>query len=172
MSGDEGTGKPNLLRIAEHLERHGVEFVVIGGQAAAILGSALPTYDVDLCYRRTKENLERLAIALRELNPSLRGAPEDLPFRLDAVSQALGSNFTFNTDFGPLEMLGWVEPLGTYDSLLDRCEWVDVGSTRLRVIGLEDLMTIKQHLGRAKDKLMLLQLQALKELRDKNRGGI
>ncbi len=54
MSADESTEKPNLLRIAEHLERHGVEFMVIGGQAAALLGSPLPTFDVDLCYRRTK----------------------------------------------------------------------------------------------------------------------
>ncbi len=28
MSADESTEKPILLRIAEHLERHGVEFMV------------------------------------------------------------------------------------------------------------------------------------------------
>lgn len=51
---DESTEKPRLLRIAEQLKRHGVEFMVIGGQAAVLLGSPLPTFDVDLCYRRTK----------------------------------------------------------------------------------------------------------------------
>ncbi|MCZ6793871.1 MAG: hypothetical protein O7J95_09705 [Planctomycetota bacterium] len=101
MSTDESAETPNLLRIAEHLERHGVEFMVIGGQAAALLGSPLPTFDVDLCYRRTKDNLQRLAEALQELRPTLRGAPGDLPFRLDAESLALGANFTFNTDCGP-----------------------------------------------------------------------
>ena len=67
----------------------------------ALLGSPLPTFDVDLCYRRTKDNLQRLAEALQELRPTLRGAPGDLPFRLDAESLALGANFTFNTDCGP-----------------------------------------------------------------------
>src|SRR6516164_4482757 len=102
----DNTDKPRLVAIAEHLERHGVEFLVIGGQAAALLGSPVPTYDVDLCYRRTADNLERLARALAELHPTLRGAPPDLPFQLDARSLALGANFTFNTDYGPLDLLG------------------------------------------------------------------
>src|SRR5262245_7132638 len=95
------TAKPRLLVIAEHLGRYGVEFIVIGGQAAVLHGSPLATFDVDLCYKRERENLERLAAALQEIHPTLRGAPLDLPFRLDAQSLALGSNFTFATDLGP-----------------------------------------------------------------------
>jgi hypothetical protein len=53
----------------------GIEFMVIGGQAEALMGSARVTYDVDLCDRRTPENLERLAAALRTLKLTLRGAP-------------------------------------------------------------------------------------------------
>ena len=45
------------------LAEHGVEFIVVGGQAEALMGSARVTYDVDLCYRRTPQNLERLATA-------------------------------------------------------------------------------------------------------------
>jgi hypothetical protein len=48
------------------------------------MGSARVTYDVDLCYRRTPANLERLARALRTLSLTLRGAPADLKFRLAA----------------------------------------------------------------------------------------
>jgi len=44
------------------------------------MGSARVTYDVDLCYRRTSDNLERLAAALRTLSLALRGAPLDLKF--------------------------------------------------------------------------------------------
>jgi hypothetical protein len=143
--------------------------MIIGGQAAVLLGSPLPTLDVDICYRRTADNLQHLADALREVHPTLRGAPPDLPFRLDAESLALGANFTFNTDLGPLDLLGWVEPLGTYDELLPGCERIDVGDARLLVIGLDDLITIKRHLGRPKDQVMLLQLEALKRLRNEGR---
>lgn len=60
----EYTDKSPLERIVDLLVKHGVEFIVIGGQAETIFGSPRITYDVDLCYRRTRANLERLANAL------------------------------------------------------------------------------------------------------------
>jgi hypothetical protein len=114
---DENTEKSDLRKIAELLIRHGVEFIVIGGQAQTLMGSPRVTFDIDLCYRRTKGNLERLALALKELNPKLRGAPSDVPVILDARALALGNNYTFETDVGKLDLLGWVEPHGDYEKL-------------------------------------------------------
>ena len=94
-----------------------------------LLGSPLPTFDVDLCYRRSEANLKRLAAALREIHPTLRGAPPDLPFQLDVNSLALGSNFTFNTDLGPLDLLGWVEPIGGYEQLLPNTDRTSVAES-------------------------------------------
>jgi predicted nucleotidyltransferase len=159
------TAKPRLLQIVEHLQRHGIEFIVLGGEAAVLHGSPLPTYDTDLCYRRTPENLQRLAEALKEIHPSLRGAPPDLPFRLDAESLALGANFAFNTDYGPLDLLGWVEPLGTYENLLPRAKRMTLGTLSILVISLEDLVAIKRHIQRPKDQATLHQLEALLRLR-------
>jgi hypothetical protein len=145
--------------------------MVIGGQAATLLGSPLPTFDIDLCYRRTAANLARLAAALQELHPTLRGAPPDLPFRIDAESLALGSNFTFNTDIGPLDLLGWVEPFGTYDALLPHATLIPAGGVDLLTIGLDDLIAIKKHIGRPKDQAALVQLEAIKRLRDQPGTG-
>ncbi len=166
MSSESETGKPRLLAVAERLQKHGVEFMVIGGQAAVLLGSPIATFDIDLCYRRTRDNIARLAEALKDLHPTLRGAPPDLPFRLDAESLALGSNFTFETDEGPLDLLGWVEPFGEYDALLPGSEVMDLDGVKVRVIGLDDLITIKRHIQRPKDQAALLQLEALKRLRE------
>jgi len=163
--------KPRLLVIAEHFQRHGVEFMVIGGQAATLLGSPLPTVDIDLCYRRTADNLERLAAALKELHPTLRGAPADLPFRLDAQSLGLGSNFTFNTDYGPLDLLGWVEPFGTYENLLPHASVIPVGEVKLLTIGLDDLIAVKRHIGRPKDKVALAQLELIRQVRGQADSG-
>src|SRR3989442_5475125 len=52
-----------------------VAFVVVGGMAAVAQGSAYITVDLDICYHRTPENLQRLCDALRPLRPQLRGAP-------------------------------------------------------------------------------------------------
>jgi hypothetical protein len=163
---DAATEKLDLLPVVELLARHNVEYMVIGGQAAILHGSPQITQDTDLCYRRSSENLERLALALKEIHPTLRGAPPDLPFRLDATSLALGANFTFNTDFGPLDMLGWVEPFGTYDDLISRASEFDVGSARVKAIALDDLITIKKHIRRPKDQAALFQLEAIKRIRD------
>lgn len=74
-----------------------VEFVVIGGFAATAHGSAFVTIDLDIVYRRTPDNVTRLANALGPLDPYLRGAPPGLPFQLDAESLQRGLNFTLTT---------------------------------------------------------------------------
>ena len=165
------TDPTRLERIARLFNAHGVRFIVIGGQAEYLMGSPRVTYDVDLCYERTKENLERLASALKELKPTLRGAPPDLPFIIDAGSLALGSNFTFNTAVGALDLLGWVEPLGDYEAIAKRATSVRVGDLDLLVIDLDDLIRIKQHIGRSKDRESLMQLLAIKRIRDEQSMG-
>jgi hypothetical protein len=156
-----------LERFCAVLAAHDVEFIVVGGQAEALMGSARVTYDVDLCYRRTPENLERLATALGTLNLSLRGAPPELKFRLDAQALALGQNYTFEVDGEyPLDLLGYLEPIGTYDDLLPHAETMEIAGRATRVIGLDDLIRIKRFIGRPKDRASLLQLEAIKRLRE------
>src|ERR1043165_6656100 len=133
-----------LYRFADLLLRHSVEFLVIGGQAEILMGGARVTFDTDLCYRRTPENLERLATALAEINPTLRGAPLDLPFKLDARALAFGNNYTLITDIGILDLLGWIEPIGDYNALLANSEEHVVRQLPLRTIGLEELIRVKQ----------------------------
>src|SRR5207253_7491430 len=90
-----------------------VKFVVIGGYAAELLGAPLMTMDLDVCYERSAENMDRLAAALRQLGAKLRVAKvdEDLPFILDGRTLAAGDSFTFVTDLGSLDVLG--TPSGT-----------------------------------------------------------
>jgi len=42
------------------LVRSGVDFILVGGVAGIVHGSARATYDVDLVYARTDANIERL----------------------------------------------------------------------------------------------------------------
>jgi predicted nucleotidyltransferase len=158
--------KSPLESIAEVLLRHGVRFIVIGGQAELLHGSARVTYDVDLCYERSRDNLERLAEALREIGVSLRDAPPDLPFLLDAHTLAMGTNFTFDSKFEALDLLGWVEPLGGYEEIGRNAEIYPVGGIELKVISLEDLIRIKEHIQRPKDRDSLFHLRAIKQVRE------
>ena len=169
---DEPLERSPLERFCAVLAEHGVEFIVIGGQAEVLMGSARVTYDVDLCYRRTPDNLERLAAALGTLNLTLRGAPPELKFRLDAQALALGQNYTFEVDGEyPLDFLGHAEPIGTYEDLLPHAGTITVGGRLVRVIGLDDLIRIKRYLGRPKDRESLLHLEAIKRLREQEGLG-
>ena len=155
-----------LEELADLLQRHGVRFVVIGGQAEYIFGSPRVTFDIDLCYERSDENLARLATALKELAVSLRDAPKDLPFTPDARTLKLGSNFTFETSLGDLDLLGHVEPVGDFDAVDQRAGSYSLGSQVVRVIDLDDLIRVKEHVGRKKDRESLHHLLAIKKLRE------
>ena len=98
----------DVERLLKALQREGVAFVIIGGVAAVLQGSAYVTADLDLCYSRKKENLEKLAKALGPFHPSLRGAPKNLPFHLDVDALRSGLNFTLVTDVGDLDIFGEV----------------------------------------------------------------
>ena len=153
------------------MQRHGVEFVVIGGQAETLHGSPRVTYDTDLCYRRSPENLRRLEAALAELHPRLRGAPADLPFRADARTLEMGSNFTFETDLGPLDLLGHVEPLGDYEQVAAGAESYPLNGVETPTMSVRDLIRVKEHIKRAKDQESLVQLRAIQRVRDAQSGG-
>ena len=63
---------PDVARISEVLDRHGVDYLVIGGVATQAYGAERPTSDFDCLVRRSVENFDRLAAAMRELRARLR----------------------------------------------------------------------------------------------------
>jgi predicted nucleotidyltransferase len=151
--------------LLKELNRLGVEFIVIGGMAAVAHGSAYLTIDLDLCYSRRTENLQKIAEALATFQPSLRGAPPDLPFRLDAATIRAGMNFTLSTTFGDLDILGEVTGLGGYAEALRFSEEVELYGMRCRVLTLEGLIKTKRAAGRPKDLMILPELEALLAIR-------
>lgn len=88
--------------LIRRLDEAGVRYVLVGGFAGTVRGSPRITVDLDIVYARDGENLERLSRALEPLHPHLRGAPKDLPFRLDVPTLKPGLNFTLTTDAGDL----------------------------------------------------------------------
>ncbi|MFY9614344.1 MAG: hypothetical protein WAT58_03000 [Candidatus Dormiibacterota bacterium] len=158
------SGAFDPLRSLGVLNAHKVDFVVIGGFAAALWGSPSVTVDVDVCYSREEQNLEALAGALGELQARLRGVDEDLPFLLDAKTLELGDHFTFETDAGPLDCLGTPKGSGGFAALSRAAIAKDLGDGLVvKVAAIEDIMLMKRAAGRPKD---LIELEVLGALRD------
>jgi hypothetical protein len=151
--------------LLEVLHRHEVQYVLIGGLAAALRGSATPTFDVDITPAADAANLARLSAALTELDARIRvdGIPEGLAFSHDVAS--LGQITTLNlvTRFGDLDIA--FEPAGVadYSQWQTHATLVTVLGVPVQVASLDDIIRSKETAGRDKDRLQLPMLRALRQ---------
>jgi hypothetical protein len=144
----------------------GVRFVVIGGFAAAIHGSPLPTTDVDIVPARDDENLERLARALRDLDAKLRTAGGPVATRIDAAFlRAMPFMLNLTTDGGDVDLT--FQPAGDVG---DYAGWnahaldVEIGpDLRVRIGSIDDIIESKRAAGRPKDFGALPYLESLRD---------
>lgn len=148
-----------LRRLAEQE----VEFILVGGVAAAVHGSVRLTTDLDIVYARSATNLERMASALAPLSPTLRGAPPGLPFRLDSATLSRGLNFTLTTTLGDIDLLGEITGGGGYAALRPDTKEIEVFGIRCRCLTLDRLIHVKRAAGRPKDLESIAELEALRE---------
>ena len=82
----EGLDASTVLRA---FNARGVRYVAIGAFAAIAAGAPHePTFDIDFTPEASRENLDRLSLALTDLGAPIRaeGVPEGLPFAHDGAS--------------------------------------------------------------------------------------
>ena len=151
----------SLSEVVRVFNAAGVRFVVIGGWAGLIHGSARSTNDVDFVYARDDENLARVIAALAPHQPYLRGAPPGLPFRWDVQTLRSGLNFTLTTAIGDIDLLGEVAGGGIYENIISQTLEVEAFGVSCRVVTLELLIQLKRAAGRPKDFEAIAELQLL-----------
>jgi hypothetical protein len=155
VTSDRPQSVPQLDDLFAALERHDVDFVVIGGMAGLAHGSSYPSFDLDIAYGRDRQNIERLVAALAEIGVSLRGAPEDLPFQLDARTIENGANFTFATPLGDLDVLADIAGIRSYADLRRNAETKRIAGHDVLVASIDHLIAMKRAANRPKDQRML-----------------
>lgn len=154
----------DLDDIIDRLHAASVEFIIVGGVAANLHGSARVTVDLDVMYNRDDSNIVRLVTALAPLEPYLRGAPPGLPFSFSAATIKAGLNFTFDTAAGPLDLLGEMAGVGRYEDAVTHSSAMKITKDESLVIDLEWLIRAKRAAGRPKDLETLAELELLQEL--------
>jgi hypothetical protein len=145
------------------LARHEVAFIVVDGAAAIAHGSARLTQDLDVVYRRSPANLDRLVSALSDLKPYLRGAPSGLPFVWSRTTLANGLNFTLVTSLGDIDLLGEIPGGGTYEDLVPDAIELHVFGIHCLCLSLTQLIRAKRAAGRPKDLEALAELEAIQD---------
>ena len=151
----------DFQRLIDALAENRVEFVIIGAVALVLHGSARVTQDLDICYARNPENLERLAAAVAPFGPSLRGAPPGLPFTLDGRTLQAGLNFTLTCEPGDFDILGEVQGVGGYEQVSADAVPMEVYGHRVLVMSLTALQKAKRSAGRLKDLPDLAEIEKL-----------
>jgi hypothetical protein len=158
---------PAILAV---LAKHKVEFITIGGFAAVVHGSPIPTGDVDIVPAGERENFARLSAGLAELDANIRVlGRKPLPFGHDADSLATSQILNLTTRYGDLDITQ--TPAGTrgYDDLRREAVTVRIRGTRVQLASLADVVRSKEACGRDKDRRSLPVLRELvaRELREK-----
>lgn len=153
----------NLLKAMHLFSAAKVDFIVVGGVAIRGHGGSYITEDLDICYLRTPENLKKIAGVLAPLSPRPRGMDDSLPFVFDWTTLQHGTNFTFTTLLGDIDLLGEVKGIGNYDDLLSESLEIDLDGYDTKLLSIPALIIAKEAAGREKDRVGLQVLYALQE---------
>lgn len=152
------------------LTAHGVDFVVIGGVAAVLHGSARITRDLDICFARDEANLTVLGRALVELEARLRRVADDVPFVPDGAALKRVQTLTMETVAGHFDILASPDGAPPYERLRRNAERYDLGAFAVLVASIDDLIAMKRAAGRDKDLADVGELQAIARLRAREGG--
>jgi hypothetical protein len=141
----------------------GVAFVMIGGVAAQVHGSPIITEDLDICHDLERDNLERLASVLADLQAVRRDMPAGIDAPIDVRALRARDVFRLRTRFGDLDLLARPDPDLDFVRLRSRALRADLKGQSVWIASLDDLIAMKRAAGRPKDRLVLEHLGALRE---------
>ena len=151
--------------ILHGLVSHEIAFVVIGGVAAVLHGSARVTNDLDICYDPAEPNVDRLAALLTTWNPYPRGWEAGLPFTMDTRTLRTTPTMTLTTTEGDLDVMPEVSGIGNYAAVLRASIAMSASGVSFMVLDLDALVRSKRSTGRERDLSQLPELEALRALR-------
>lgn len=138
-----------------------LEFVVVGGVAAVLHGAGEPTRDLDVCIRRDLASWRRVHAVIHDLHPRFALMPDRRAIDLGADELVAFNNLYVLTDLGRIDFLGEVPPIGGIDSL--HTEAMRLEELEIRVLSIDDLIAVKEHVRRPKDLEVAAELRAIKD---------
>src|SRR5262245_48784334 len=111
---------PILVRVAELLDRHKLEAILIGNAAAALQGAPVTTIDIDFRFCRTPSNVRKLKAIAKELNAVLLRPyyPASPLWRISCDSDGL-----------QLDFMNAIDGVRSFDGLRKRSSQVTIGGT-------------------------------------------
>ena len=154
------------INLLERLVHNGVDFVIVGGFAGVVHGCTYVTQDIDICCDFSPANLLVLQKAISDLDPVHRMTPGRKRLALTEEACTQLKNLYLDTTMGQLDCLSVIGGLGDFDQVKQSSELVEVEGVKMRVLNLNALIKAKKSMNRPRDRQALLQLEAIKKLKD------
>ncbi|MGB3392330.1 MAG: hypothetical protein WA956_09230 [Stenotrophomonas sp.] len=133
------------------LDANRVEYMLVGGVALGVHGHVRYTRDLDVWFRDTEQNAERLIAALRDFGFSdLNVSP--LEFCKPRAMLVLGA------EPNKIELINFADGVD-FDQCFPNRIIVPLAGVNVAVIGLDDLRKNKKAVGRLQDLADLEQLE-------------
>jgi predicted nucleotidyltransferase len=160
--------QPELAVLAKALNEHRLEAILIGNMAAALHGAPVSTIDIDLFFRKTPRNMQKLKLVAAALDAVILRPyyPVSALFRLQRERDGLQIDF-----------MGHIDGVPSYEGVRDRADLYEIGGNSLRAASLDDIIRSKRAAGRAKDLAVIGILEktrdeeaAAKEVRKRGVG--
>lgn len=155
----------SLSGMVADLDRAGVRFVLIGGLAGIVHGSPRMTNDVDICFERAPDNLERLAALLASWDAYPIDVPPGLPWCMDAQTLKMTTILTLKTTRGFIDVFAEVPGVGDYEACNAQAVTAELGGRSIRVLGLRGLIAAKRVADRTLDRADIITYEKILQLR-------
>lgn len=146
------------------LKQADVEFVLVGGFAAAVYGCTLVTQDVDICCNFSQENMLRLKTALEGIHPVHRMTPNRIRLELTSDNAGQFKNLYLDTDLGPLDCLSSIDGVGDFKQVKLASCLIETEGIKLHILTLDAIIKSKQVMNRPRDQQAVIQLKTIREL--------
>lgn len=132
------------LEILLTMARFEVEFVVVGGLAAILQGSPLPTYSVDIAWKPGERNRGRLLVALSKLNAMTLTAVPDTEAALEDGADPI----SFYTSCGHIDVYRRLAGFASFGDLRRNSVGIELGEERaVRALTLRGIIHSKVAAG-------------------------
>ncbi len=149
------TPNARFISVLRLLVENSVEFVLVGGVAGVLQGTASTTITLEIVHRRTPENISRLLHSLDLLEARYRHS-SDRNLRPGESHLLSAGHQLLMTRFGPLDVLGMIGNNHDYDELIGNAVPMELGSgITMHVVSLPMLIQTKEEVGQSKDQMSL-----------------
>jgi hypothetical protein len=132
------------------MNEKGARYVLIGGYAGIVHGSALATEDIDVCVPLDQENVAKIMAALGDLHLRFRMRPDKPEVPSDPARLAGFKNLYLVSDIGRVDMLSEVTGIGSFDEVMRHTQVAEIEGQTFRVLNFGGLNSRQESGGSSK----------------------